>query len=86
MQGDFALGGSRHQLDHVVVGADQMADAADLGRDDIDRGDGECAAVADALGAASAAQQRETIRDRALLTHQVDHRLGPASIRQRLDL
>src|ERR1700749_2124300 len=53
MQRNLARLGQRHQLDQVVVRADDVADDVPLGGDDVERRDGDGAAVADhEIGAA----------------------------------
>ena len=47
MQRYFALSRQGHQLFEVVVGSDEITNEVDLGRDDVDRGDVERAAIAD---------------------------------------
>src|SRR5882757_7449984 len=56
VQGDLPAGGQHHQLGEVVVAAHQVADEVDLGRDDVDGGYVDRAAVPDDVVVAVTAQ------------------------------
>src|SRR5207247_2431229 len=85
MQGHLALSGQGHELSQVIIGADQVANEVNLGRDNIDRGDSELATIADNVVATSTAQHSNPVLDSASLTDKVNHCLGTLPIRDVFD-
>src|SRR3954452_6856971 len=73
---DLALGGQRHEVLQVDVGADEVPDEGDLARDDFDRRHVDVLAVADDVVEAAVLHHGDAVLDRALLADEVDDRLG----------
>src|SRR4051794_4240082 len=82
VQAHLALGGQRHQVLQVDVGPDEVADEGDLARDDVDRRDVDVLAVADHVVEAAVLHHLDAVLDRALLTDEVDDRLGAHPVRE----
>src|SRR2546423_1591430 len=68
----LSLCGQDHELDQVVVRADQVADEVDLGRDDVDGGHAHHTPVADDVVTAGAPEHGQSRLDRAALSGEVE--------------
>src|SRR5438128_11708857 len=77
--------GQDHELHQVVVGADQVADEVDLGRDDVDGRDVHDTPVADHEVTAGAPEHHQPRLDCATLADEVEDDLGSHAARQVLD-
>src|ERR1700760_716868 len=73
VQRNLARLGQRHELDQVVVGADDVADDVALGGDDVQGRDGQRAAVADDVVRAGRPGHVPAVHLGALLGHEVEH-------------
>ena len=76
VQRDLALRGQRHQVLQIDVGPDEVPDEGDLARDDVDRRHVDVLAVADHVVEPAVLHHLDAVLDRALLTDEVDDRLG----------
>src|SRR5450631_519836 len=84
--GDPAGGVQGHQLNEVVVAADQVPDDVALGRDHVDGRDVDRPAIPDDEVAACPSGHCPAVALRALLPHEVQDHLGAHSVRHLEDL
>src|SRR6202453_1009365 len=82
VQGDLPGLGEDHQLGHVVVGADDVADDVALGGDNVQRRDVQLAAVADDEVRAAPAGHIPAVHLRPLLGDEVEDDVGAAAAGQ----
>src|SRR3954469_18378532 len=85
VQGDLPALRQHHELGQLVVRADDVADHVALGRDDVQRGHLQLAAVPDHRVRPAGCGHGEALVLRALLGHEVEHDVGARAAGEVLD-